>query len=260
MLSSRKPSLTWFFVGAFGCIGALGCSSTGTNDEPAADLAMSPGGADLAMSTPDLAKPSDSPDLAPRCALPFDLRPIEMVSTGVVTIQTSPTDPMLKDGEVDATAGGFMGWQMNPFVYIDLINGKKVDINDVEARSSDKWDIAFKRWQIKSNSDDSGPGGVTVAAVEGKELADVTKAPMGPFASDSYFDMSCKVKLDPISGLLTAMSDWYEYEMGTSRLVPAKRVYVLKRRDGKGHIKLQLKGYYKGTTSANYTFTWGFLP
>lgn len=200
------------------------------------------------------------PDLLPRCELPFDVRAIAQVSTGAVTITESPAAPGVFGADIDATAGGSMKYGENSFVYLDLAERKKVEIDDVQAQTSTSWDIAFKRWQIKINSGDSGPGGVTVARIPHKDLAQVTAAPAGGYDADHYLDENCKLQTDPINGLGTALSDWYEYESGTNRLLPKDEVLVLTRRDGKGHIKLKLTGYYKGTEGAHYSLSWSSLP
>jgi hypothetical protein len=207
--------------------------------------------------------PGASLDMAPArvlCELPFDVRPIDTVSTGMVTINESPAGSGVWTAEVDGTAGGSRDYGKNPFIYLDLIGNKKVEIDDVAARKSSGWDIAFKRWQIKINSGDSGPGGVLLSRVDNKSLADVKTAPTVGFQEDVYFNDKCEVQLDPIGGLATIVSDWYTYEMGTNRLLPKTEVWVLKRRDGKGHIKVQLTAYYKGMFGGNYTLSWGYLP
>ncbi|HNF99249.1 MAG TPA: hypothetical protein PK493_18265, partial [Pseudomonadota bacterium] len=120
--------------------------------------------------SPDLSLVQDmsqplGPDLLARCELPYDQRAINMVSTGVVTVAVDPGDPDTHSAQVDATAGGSMSYSKNPFVYLDLIAGKKAELTDVQAAQSGAWDIAFKRWQIKINGGDSGPGGVGAALV-----------------------------------------------------------------------------------------------
>lgn len=149
--------------------------------------------------SPDLSLVQDmsqplGPDLLARCELPYDVRNIDKVSTGTVTVMTAPSDPMVFTAEVDATAGGSMKYGENPFVYLDLIGRKKVDITDVQSPNQGGWDIALKRWQLKINSGDSGNGGVTVAIVDGKNLADVTKPPAGPYEADAYFDGNARSK------------------------------------------------------------------
>jgi hypothetical protein len=196
----------------------------------------------------------------PRCQLSYDLRAIDMVSAGAVSVSPQPGDPNTSVAQIDATAGGSMSYGDNPFIYVDLIGGQKVAITDVQAQQSEDWDIAFKRWQIKINGGDSGPAGVGVALVADKNLADVTSAPAGPYAQDNYFDAGCMTQQDAIGGLSTQLSDWYDYDTATNALTPKKEVIVLNRRDQQGHIKLQITGYYKGMAGGNYTLSWSLLP
>jgi hypothetical protein len=250
-LPASRLGLPGLITLALCAVSLAGCQGSGP-DNPSPDMAV-----DLARAA-DLSQP---PDLAPlRCQLPYDERAIDMVSMGAVSVAPDPGDPNTQVAQIDATAGGPQNYGNNPFVYLDLIAGKKVDITDVQAGQSQAWDIALKRWQIKLNSGDSGPGGVTEAIVDGKDLKDVTVAPAGPYMADSYFDAKCNVQLDPIGGLLTALSDWYDYDTGTNQLTPKQEVIVLTRRDKKGHIKLQITGYYKGMAGGNFTISWSLLP
>lgn len=240
-----------------GCLSGLllsaACSGSTPSSGEEPDLsATSP---DLATTPPDMAQ---GPDLAGvRCELPPEFKLIDKVSTGMVTFGTLPADPSVTTAEIDATAGGSAEASKNPYVYLDLINNKKAQITDVQSLTSGDWDIAFKRWQIKINSGDSGPGGVTTLYEDGKELAEVKTAPVGKYEADDYLDDKCNLKFDRINGLGTAMSTWYDYPM---MVVPWKRTYVLKRRDGKGHVKLQIMAYYKGMAGGNYVVNWALLP
>lgn len=240
------------------------CSSWAARTIFFTGLAWLPAGCqDPSPEAPDLSPGPDlssSPDLLPRCELPYDQRAIAQVAAGAVTIAPQPGDPSTFTAQVDATAGGSAAYGKNPFVYLDLIGGKKVELTDVQARQSGDWDIAFKRWQIKLNGGDSGPGGVGAVIVPDKNLAEVAAAPAGPYAADTYFDAKCMVQLDSIDGLLTVLSDWYDYDGVTMQLMPRKEVIVLNRRDGKGHIKVQLTGYYKGMAGGNYALSWSLLP
>ena len=204
--------------------------------------------------------PPDMAEEKPRCALPYDVRAIDKVSTGAVDITVSPTDAAVYNAQIDATAGGSMGYGENPFVYIDLIGRKKVALSDAKAQFSTDWDIAFKRWQIKINGGDSGPGYVLLTRVDGTSLGDVMDVPLGPYSVDSYFDAQCNLISDPIGGLGTALSDWYDYDMtmGT-RLVPRPQILVFTRRDGQGYIKLQITSYYKDNTSGYFSVSWSYF-
>ena len=261
---SQVPVVAWLAPSALllGLAG-LSCLSAGCTGEVVPDPGMSRDASavlDGGLSLDASGASDGGADLSPRCELPYDQRAIDQVAMGAVTVSPQPGDPTTFTAQVDATAGGSANYGKNPFIYLDLIGGKKVAITDVQAVQSGDWDIAFKRWQIKLNGGSSGPGMVGAVIVADKDLAEVTTAPTDPYVSDDYFDAQCMVKLDPIDGLQTVLSDWYDYDTGTMHLVPRKEVIVLTRRDHKGHIKVQLTAYYKGTVSGNFELSWSLLP
>lgn len=72
----------------------------------------------------------------------------------------------------DATAGGFGAPPSDPdnkFTYIDLGEREVVDLTDAEAASSQAWDIAFKRSDVRLNGGISGPGSVEGAVADAQE-------------------------------------------------------------------------------------------
>lgn len=124
--------------------------------------------------------------------------------------------------EVEATAGGSQASSDNPFIYLDLATGEKVEVNDVEAFSNTEWDLAFRRTVIRSNGADSGSADVSVAKVIDTTFADVTSAPTGDnaWAQDVYYEQDCTLITDPIGYPVTAFNylnpskssaSWYEY-------------------------------------------------
>lgn len=149
------------------------------------------------------------------------MRAIDKVSTGVVTVMASPADPAVYNAEVDATAGGSMKTAKKSVCLSRRIILKKVEISDVQAETNSGWDLALKRWQIKLNSGDSGPGGVKVSRVPGKALGEVTIPPPEP-TKRTPISMPSAWMSDWIGGPGTALSDWYDYESGTSRISPKK--------------------------------------
>lgn len=221
------------------------------------------GGGGMDMGVPADLSSGPSPDLSTAqpmpCELPYEQRLIATPAAGAVTITPSP-DGNGYTAEIDASAGGGDQAPNNAYVYLDLVSGKKVSSGDVEAQKAKTWDIAFKRWQVKINSGDSGPGGVVSATVGSADLSQVTQAPASGYVEDDYFDAKCQLMLDGNNGLRTALSDWYEYNFISHQLTPKKQVYVLKRRDGQGSIKFQFSAYYKGSTAGIYSVRWAFLP
>lgn len=217
--------------------------------------------ADAAVVQPDA--PPAAPDANTACpsataALPYEWRPIDLVSTG--TVQTT-VNGTLTEALVDATAGGYQNYPENPFIYLDLQTGTKVDVRDTDSYSSSNWDIALKRYVIRINGGDSGPGGVTAAVVlDAATLGAVTMSPPdGAFATDDWAEDDCTLNAGPLGEPMTAFGGWYEYQVDTMLVVPQQWVYVIKLRDGSKR-KLRVDSYYADPGSpmrgAYYRLQW----
>ncbi len=202
----------------------------------ACDPGASAAGDDDTVVLPDAS--AGCPD--PTTALPEGWKPVDKVASGTVTGSGSGVITT----SIDATAGGFGASAGEPFVYVK-INGtsmQKVDIADPASFTSSDWDLAFKRYVIRANGGDSGPGGVTVAQVDGVSLAAVTSPPSpGQFLADDFANEICMPILDLVGGPSTAIGTWYSADGMV--LNPLERVYVVRLADG-SHIKLRVVTYY----------------
>ena len=87
----------------------------------------------------------------------------------------------------------------------------------------------------------------------------MTKPPAGPYEADAYFDGKCVFQADPISWELRCPTGTTT-KSGTSRIIPKTRSHRAEAPRRAGYIKLQILSYYKGSTSANYSLTWSYLP
>jgi hypothetical protein len=194
-----------------------GASADAGPDAESGDAAEDAGDEDVAT----IGDVSGGGDFDHRCgdALVTDWPLHEAVSTESVSATTADGVTTL---EVEAAAGGSQQSSGNPFIYVDLEAGEKVELNDIEAHASTDWDLAFKRVVIRSNSADSGAGDVSIAKLTDTTFADVTEAPSNDDAweQDVSYDEDCEPLLDPIGTLKTAVNhlntfansqSWYEY-------------------------------------------------
>ena len=173
--------------------------------------------------------------------LPDGWKAVAEISAGAVD-STATGDVV--ESIIDASAGGFGASDTEPFVYVAFGAGAldAVAVNDVDAFGDDSWDLAFKRYVIRANGGDSGPGGVSVADVAQPTLEDVTAAPAdGAFGVDRWTDESCNPVGDGIGGPRTQFTDWYN--IADMILTPKPLVYVV-RRPGAGDWKLEIEDYY----------------
>jgi hypothetical protein len=186
------------------------------------------------------AAPDSPAGCDPATVLPVSYRLIAMVSTGAVTVTTSAD---VTSGTIDATAGGVNNAADNPYIYVDLRNGTKVAVNDLDARTSASWDIALKRSSLRTNSGDSGTGGRELAVVQAATLAQVTSAPASGYASDDFATADCTLDSLAIGEPSSAFGDWYDYDVDTHVVTPKAEVYVVKRSDG-SRTAFRIKAYY----------------
>jgi hypothetical protein len=201
--------------------------------------------AGTAAGNPDAG--DDDDDCAdPAAVLPADYVPIDMVSAGTV----SSTGSGVISTVIDASAGGFGNSDTEPFVYLQFSGStvSKVDISDVDAFDSQGWHLALKRYVVKANSGDSGPGSVRVASAAGADLAAVTTVPAAAdFAEDDWATPACALNADPLGAPLTAVGVWYEAE--NMILTPLDLVFVLELPGGE-HVKLEVATYYANPADA----------
>lgn len=213
-------------------------------------------------STPDASAPAvdaGAPDALDPCTYPTSVladpfRSVDAVSAGAVVATGNAAT-------VDATAGGSPNAADNPYVYLKFTADSvtKVEISDVDSYTDATWDLALKRFVLRVNGGDSGPGEVSVATVVAENLADVTAAPPdGEFTTDDWFSDACTLNAGPLGEPATELSDWYPYDTPGNPLTPKAEVYVLRRADD-SMIKVELKSYYHDGISGHYEIEWGAL-
>jgi HmuY protein len=220
-----------------------GCSSTpldDTNDEAAAGGADgspgSDGGAGGGDSSP---KPEPNPCQG---ALRQSLGLVDELSGGAVaTLEADETEAKIF---VDASAGGVDGQDRFPWVYLSLERGAAAALTDLEALESTEWDLAFKRFVVRTNGGDSGPGrggalrvALTWDDVDQSTLGDVV------LPQESWFDDECNLTTDENGELITTFSGWSQYDQAAHVLTPANVVFITAAADGSLY-KVAIEDYY----------------
>lgn len=265
-MTTRVAKMLNSFVGLSLCLALVAACSD--DAEPLADAG---GGLDAAADSgvdqslmPDLGA---LPDLGQKDPCESEWRdaisPQSTVSTGMVV--TFVEQGVVYRTTIDATAGGMSGASKNPYVYVSLSTGKRVDIDDFTAKTDTSWDLALRRAVIRVNGGDSGAGSGAVSIVAKTDLDKVIAVPASStFATDDFLDASCKIRRDPINNILTAFGGqngmWYEYDTSSMKLKPNPDTYVVRSGDGKSYYKVYIDAYYSSSgAGANYTLRWARL-
>ncbi len=166
---------------------------------------------------------------------------------------------------VDATAGGADGTE--PWVYISLATGDAVPLTDLDALDSTAWDLALRRFVIRTNSGDSGPGQGGALRVN-LPWANVDADTLGNRIPprEVWFSADCELAIDSSTGdVITTFSGWSEYDVSTHLLTPADAVYLTRGGDG-ALYKIAILDYYSnpdgthGTVPGRYQLRIAPLP
>jgi heme-binding HmuY-like protein len=194
----------------------------------------------------------------------------DMTSDGIVANVASGGDWVTT---VDASAGGMNEAPNHPWTYVRFEDGGavRVDIDDETALGSMDWDLAARRYVIRTNGGSSGPACVAAAAFPALDYAALDTVPADvSWDEDAFYTGSC-VLIDDGSGLSgspeTAMGVWWSYD----GCVKTTSTPFLVRVGGGRVIKLVVEAYYEigqqqcndnstpGSNGGVYTWRWRFL-
>ncbi len=179
-------------------------------------------------------------------ALLLELNLQQEVAPGLIT---SFVENGVWRSTVDATAGGAFASSPDSYVYARFADEGlvKIEIDDETALEVIQWDIAFRRYVIRINSGDSGPGCTTAARLPpALAFESVSEPPADAIdrVDDFFTDAPSCEFINEGSGLpgspATALSGYWSYP-GCVQMTYA--VYLLELRDRR-HVKLQVTHYY----------------
>jgi len=196
----------------------------------------------------------------PATVLPSNFRLVAKTAAGAVTVTTTAG---VTSGTIDGTAGGLPVAADNPYIYVDLLNGTKVAVSDLDARTSTMWDVALKRASLRINGGDSGAGKRQLAVVQATTLDAVTAGPATGYVTDDFATDDCMLQALEVGEPRTAFGQWYDYDMATHVVTPKAEMYVIERNDGT-RTAFHVIEYYGDTAmpmrGAFYQVEWKQLP
>ena len=134
----------------------------------------------------------------------------------------------------------------NVWIYFDFSRGAVVPVLDPK---QDPWDLAFKRYVMRTNGGRSNPDGQgAVLKIQERNFAVVSQV---PDEVEFQADIHPKNRLHPFNPVL---EKWYNYSYLANVLAPKPEVYVVRTQDGK-YAKMRLLSYYcTGNVAGCMTF------
>jgi hypothetical protein len=137
---------------------------------------------------------------------------VDEVSPGSVSV-TQEGSPL--GLHIDASLGGAQEASSHAWLYVDLLNGTKVDITDFEAVTNRDWMLAFRRSEIRLNSNDSGSAAWLMTTVEQGFDEAATPGQDADWKQDDFITDECELNTFGQGMPLTAFGQWYDYDPTT---------------------------------------------
>ncbi|MDE0205983.1 MAG: HmuY family protein [Candidatus Tectomicrobia bacterium] len=134
----------------------------------------------------------------------------------------------------------------NVWIYFDFSRAAVVPVLDPK---TDGWDLAFKRYVVRTNGGRSNPDGQgAVLKLARRDFAALTGVPQEP---QFQADVHPKNRLHPFN---PAFEKWYNYSYLANVLAPKPEIYVIRTQDGK-YAKMRMLSYYcTGNVAGCMTF------
>lgn len=156
-------------------------------------------------------------------------------------------DTTVKSMAIDATSKDPGTW-----AFLDLDSGSALTAS--EAAQLNAWDLAFSRFQIKTNGGASGTGKVEAALIQDQPFDQVIAAPAGNYGVDELPGP------DPRTEPGFYFGGWYDYDFITHTLTARNFTYVVKTTEG-AYFKVQILDYYDDAgTPGVISMKWAAVP
>jgi hypothetical protein len=131
--------------------------------------------------------------------------------------------------------------------------------------NSDKWDLAFQRYRVRTNGGLSGSGLGSAANSYKKDQAGFDALSIVPDTTTFELDSSIDVAVQ--QGYATyivnpVLYTWFSLEFAAAgtQIVPSENIYIVKTSSGK-YAKVWFRSYYSATNQSGYvTFQYKYQP
>jgi len=172
----------------------------------------------------------------------------------------SVTVACVEDEEPDAEHEVMLSRETNygeDWVYFSFSTGTEVNgVDDSNYQTNTTWDIAFNRYNVRTNGGTSGSGMAAAFDAGEVDFESVTEAPENGYMLDSSIQI---VETISFTGPPTMMSSFGNLvftgviglEGQPPSYIPNNHIYVVKTADG-NYAKIWIKGFYNTQGEAGY--------
>jgi len=162
------------------------------------------------------------------------------------------TNGSLKSGDITLSRKTDYG---NDWIYFSFKDAKEVVIEDYQ--SSNDWDIAFNRYNVRTNSGESGNALGGAYDVGKVDFASVTLAPETGYTVDDTIQIVAAFTGQGVEWMTSTGNDVFkgvidmEYGNQGPSYIANDHIYIIKTADGK-YAKLWIKSYYNDAGESGF--------
>ena len=153
----------------------------------------------------------------------------------------------------------------NDWIYFSLSQGKELTgINEENRESNKTWDLAFNRYNVRTNSGLSGKGKGGAADTGKTKMSEVTTVPDLTFEVDEMGKITSKFTGSGVeeidSPLNKKLSKAIDFQGPPPTYTPNNHVYIVRTADGK-YAKIKIENFYNDEGKSGFvTFTYVYQP
>ena len=153
----------------------------------------------------------------------------------------------------------------NDWIYYSFAEGKELEGINEDNRASDlRWDIAFNRYNIRTNSGLSGKGQGGALDTGKTNMAQVTEVPEGEFTTDVMGEITKDMSGFPPpqmeSPLNEVLAEAIFFQGPPPEYIPNNHVYIVRTADGK-YTKFKINGFYNERGQSGFVnFEYQYQP
>ena len=183
-----------------------------------------------------------------------------------ITACSKDDDPVDNDGELkvaDFTTSRKTDYG-DDWIYFSFKDGKEVQVDEASHQSNATWDIAFNRYNIRTNSGKSGNGKGGAYDAGKVDFNSVTAAPATGYTTDADYEISDVGSGFPpptkMSTANTVLCEAITFSGPPPAYTPSEHVYVVKTADGK-YVKVLFKNFYNEKGESGFvSFRYAYQP
>lgn len=196
----------------------------------------------------------------------FFMSLLAMVTFSSCSDEDDPTnEPSTEDLEVKQVTLSRKTAYGNDWIYFSLSKGKELTgIDETNRESNNEWDLAFNRYNVRTNSGLSGKGKGGALDSGKTEMDEVAEVPAGTFVIDEMGKITSRFTGNGVeeieSPLNKKLGEAIKFQGPPPSYTPNDHVYIIRTADGK-YAKIQIESFYNDEGKSGFvTFKYVYQP